>query len=829
MDSSVTNDGVITDPDIEAEKLQKNTAKAFIGTIIGGMLLYDAMNPKSQRGRLKRSLKRTLAEEFAEELYPRDEKGKVKAQPQESLQKNARIQARLEVMVTRLVGDNGLDAFFQDQGILTQEARGLKPKFSNETTQTLSTANTENDQIKIASIPAEVSPTSSTTPDSTTEKQETNKTEEVTQAQTSVNQAAHEEISLPPSINQQVVNFFHEDEILQKVLETVPNDVKDEEGLGERDKLTSRLQQRLTTIQADLANPEGTTNPKLRGLRKDYEHHIQSISEKKLRQLKAEEDAEYLFDNLYAPDLIRRQKVHTEQTNLAKKNNTPAPLAIVSIKRKEFITFLTKRLREAHLIIANPKNQSPLDLAINDYQNSEIQKQSRGKKIRVLNLSEKEKTEIAKIRSLFNQRTIKLSKTTQTANLPSVFSQRVNLEYRKNQIKKFYDKIISKYQKLVNNRSFFQRIPFPNFRQGFNRGFQSLSNNQSIGNFVNQVGNRVLDQVFKSGTKRVTNSLTKKAVDAGLKQGAGLAAKALAGEAVAAASPVFAIVAAIVMVILFLIVFLVIINSNSSSVLPHALIDNNSQSSQITGNNPSTASSPSLSDFPTSIIFNITPIFYTSVEQIVKNPPLTGCPADDVVCAKKLHKEPVMVGIGYATSYARASKLYDHETATHHLVQEVIINMKGWSWKDPNIWDKAKKYVEDILVADQSQLTPREALDSGKVIGFSATRSCEDKWRKKLMFGVKSQKNPKPYFIGVVQVIDCAADGDYLDPKRMGIAFKHYSYLGWTNPSLSWLTDLSISAFTKAPVGLDGQQNSMSNGRPGVIFIDSSQAGNYGF
>lgn len=174
---------------------------------------------------------------------------------------------------------------------------------------------------------------------------------------------------------------------------------------------------------------------------------------------------------------------------------------------------------------------------------------------------------------------------------------------------------------------------------------------------------------------------------------------------------------------------------------------------------------------------------------------VSGCPADT------LYNTPMNQGLGWATHYG----------PEHGVVATVIKNRKGISL------EAANKFVDDNYMQKQSDLTPEEAKKSGKVIAFAATRGPKDLWKIKYMFGIDDPKNPKPYFIGRIMIIDCAASYDW-NPR---LATLLWGYKGWS-PSLNWIVDLSSNGFIQIPTGLSGQQGNTGEGRPGVVLIDES-------
>jgi hypothetical protein len=195
---------------------------------------------------------------------------------------------------------------------------------------------------------------------------------------------------------------------------------------------------------------------------------------------------------------------------------------------------------------------------------------------------------------------------------------------------------------------------------------------------------------------------------------------------------------------------------------------------------------------------------YTKLAAFVTNPPqigcqggtTNGCPVDE------LYRTPLAKGVGWATYYG------DEHNTGYNVVADVIHNNKGITV------EAARKFINDNYMAKQSTMTPEAAKKTGKVIAFGATRSPQDLWKIKYAFGIDDPKNPKPYFIGRIMIIDCAASKDWSG----NLATLTYSYKGWNK--LNWIVDLSKNGFTQLPTGLSGVQSNTGEGRPGVILID---------
>ncbi len=198
---------------------------------------------------------------------------------------------------------------------------------------------------------------------------------------------------------------------------------------------------------------------------------------------------------------------------------------------------------------------------------------------------------------------------------------------------------------------------------------------------------------------------------------------------------------------------------------------------------------------------------YSKIAAMVANPPqigckngsTSGCPIDN------LYQTPVYEGLGWATYYG------DEKLSGYNIVAEVIHNNNGISI------EAARKFIDDNFMEKQSNLTPDQARQTGKVIAYGATRSPNDLWKIKYVFGIDDPQNPRPYFIGRIMIIDCAAPNDWSGY----IATWTYGYKNWN--SINWIVDLSKNGFVQLPTGLSGLKGNTGEGRPGVVLIDESR------
>jgi hypothetical protein len=195
---------------------------------------------------------------------------------------------------------------------------------------------------------------------------------------------------------------------------------------------------------------------------------------------------------------------------------------------------------------------------------------------------------------------------------------------------------------------------------------------------------------------------------------------------------------------------------------------------------------------------------YSEIAAMVANPPVIGCQFGISCNLTGLYNTSVMKGIGYATYYG------DENSTGYNVVADVIHNLKRISM------DQALKFIKDNYMVNQSEMTPEEAKATKKVVAFAATRTCKDQWKIKYLFGIDDPKNPSPYFIGRVMIMDCASEADWNDV----LAQNTYSYKGWSK--LNWIIDLSKNGFIQLPTGLTGNKNNVGEGRPGVVMIDES-------
>lgn len=198
---------------------------------------------------------------------------------------------------------------------------------------------------------------------------------------------------------------------------------------------------------------------------------------------------------------------------------------------------------------------------------------------------------------------------------------------------------------------------------------------------------------------------------------------------------------------------------------------------------------------------------YSKLADMVANPPQIGCIGGSLAnCpVDTLYRTALDKGLGWATYYGD-----EHKTG-YNVVADVIHNRKGITI------EAANAFIEDTYMQKQSHLTPEQAKKTGKVIAYAATRSPADLWKIKYVFGINDPKNPQPYFIGRIMIIDSAATNDW----KNSLATLTYSYKGWSK--LNWIVDLSKNGFIQLPTGLSGVQTNTGEGRPGVILIDESQ------
>lgn len=224
----------------------------------------------------------------------------------------------------------------------------------------------------------------------------------------------------------------------------------------------------------------------------------------------------------------------------------------------------------------------------------------------------------------------------------------------------------------------------------------------------------------------------------------------------------------------------------------------------VPSNTPTPTAVPTATPVPPSPTPTVKVPNYSKLADMVANPPqigcvngvLAGCPVD------QLYNTPLDKGLGWATYYG------DEHLSGYNVVADVIHNQKGITVEE------ARKFIDDTFMAKQSNMTPEEAKKTGKVIAYGATRGPKDLWKIKYAFGIDDPKNPKPYFIGRIMIIDCAAKNDW----ATNLAKLTYGYKGWT--SLNWIVDLSKNGFVQLPSGYSGNKDNTGEGRPGVILID---------
>jgi hypothetical protein len=191
--------------------------------------------------------------------------------------------------------------------------------------------------------------------------------------------------------------------------------------------------------------------------------------------------------------------------------------------------------------------------------------------------------------------------------------------------------------------------------------------------------------------------------------------------------------------------------------------------------------------------------------ELINQRQLVSCVGSQNCDKNQFNEIPLKKGVGFATYYADESN-----ASNNNIVAIVIKNRKGITI------GQARQFISNNLVSSQSNLTPNQAKNTGKVIAFGATRNCADLWSIKYLFGIDDPNNPNPYFIGRVMIVDCASRNSW----HNRLSTISYSYKGWQK--LPWIIDLSRNGFIKLPTGLSGNKDNLREGRPGVVLIDES-------
>jgi hypothetical protein len=119
------------------------------------------------------------------------------------------------------------------------------------------------------------------------------------------------------------------------------------------------------------------------------------------------------------------------------------------------------------------------------------------------------------------------------------------------------------------------------------------------------------------------------------------------------------------------------------------------------------------------------------------------------------------------------------------------------------------KLAKDKIIESQSELSPQEALDQNKYLGYVATRGKDDIGKRLLLWTVSNPgENPQLKFIGVVLVTDNSGHDENLN--------KPYKLDNWNLP---WMLDVSDTVLPHLPQGRAPSPDYAMAGRPGIIAI----------
>lgn len=111
------------------------------------------------------------------------------------------------------------------------------------------------------------------------------------------------------------------------------------------------------------------------------------------------------------------------------------------------------------------------------------------------------------------------------------------------------------------------------------------------------------------------------------------------------------------------------------------------------------------------------------------------------------------------------------------------------------------------LTADQTSMSPDDALESNDVAGIAALKNGADIGRKYLVYG-QDTPDSEFEFIGVILIVDASGSAG---------GGETYSFQGWEN--LPLLGDASGPFWNEIPSGVSGDPTNENEGRPGVLLI----------
>lgn len=142
-----------------------------------------------------------------------------------------------------------------------------------------------------------------------------------------------------------------------------------------------------------------------------------------------------------------------------------------------------------------------------------------------------------------------------------------------------------------------------------------------------------------------------------------------------------------------------------------------------------------------------------------------------------------------------------------------------------------QKIFEKLIAESQEGMTEEEALNSGKIVGFVATRSPEDIGKRFLVYAVDESPgedglSAEPRFVGLVLAVDTAAGHDWIGTQEStrvgnGLGFSTYSLKGWED--LPWIADMTSSLMRQMPAGTSGDPENVNQGRPGVLLVSEAE------
>lgn len=202
------------------------------------------------------------------------------------------------------------------------------------------------------------------------------------------------------------------------------------------------------------------------------------------------------------------------------------------------------------------------------------------------------------------------------------------------------------------------------------------------------------------------------------------------------------------------------------------------------------------------------------IENLITNPPK--------IDGLENSGKPLDVGFGWATyqySLTEGSKILEvHANRGRFTRNRLSNNNSQPSPSDERILEISPEnaspsellnLAKNKITESQNKLSPQEALDQKKYLGYVATRGRDDIGKRLLLWTVSSPgEKPEINFIGVVLVTDNSGHDENLN--------KPYKLDNWRLP---WMLDVSDTVIPHLPLGRAPDPNYLMAGRPGIVAI----------